>query len=1260
MSVNYNSGKNIFIGWGLPANPEKLDPTKYEGALIYDGSEQMIKYSTGSEWTEPINAPIRKPYALEPTNSSQQSQLRLSKFLTSAEFKDVYRQIAVVFEVYRDEAMLDPVRLPWQPSDESNEESWVIKLEYGTPYLSNTNPTPTGYGEYDPSNYINLLDNGNYEHTRNLYQLPKELFDPEQKFYWRAKYIANDGQESKYSDLYEQTYPSIIDTPYARTRSGIITDKVEISPFVSSFSKTYGQTRWEFYDTAPVNETPVGSSIFSLTTSLDENNKNYNPFRIDVLEDPDPNTFFSGNTYYWRAQHFDQDGDNSAWSIFSNVIIPETEVIKIIYDTRKTISGDAELVLVGTNMDIDWGDGTSNTGLNSAPNVGEKFFHNYNQDFRGEYLITISGDVKEFTFGDEPQETPVSPSSKAKLTKILSFGKKGTIQYFKVPGAINLEEVPNYLPSSITSCRSMFSGCTNFNRDLNLWDTKNIIDMQSMFQNANSFNGDISTWNTSNVGNINGTRVESFRNMFNGATSFNRNINFQEKQDYHGQGDNIIICWDTSKSPTMDNMFRNARSFNGDIRNWDISEKCSNTASMFEGAVSFNNDLSNWDFSKVTDMSNMFNNAFIFNRDIGTGDFSKVTNFSNMFANTNFSRDISHWQLNTDEDINMSGMFQGSSINLNIDTDVANGTWDVSRVTNMSSMFKNCTRFDKPLSNWNTSNVKTMNSMFYNAQQFNQPLETSDDIWNVSNVEDVSYMFCKTRKFNQPLTWNLSNATNLSYMFSDSWEFNSNTRFTLCVDTEKSVDLGSMFESARAFNKNINYNINSDGAWNTSRVNNINSMFKTATVFNQDLSDWDLSNITSTNGVFYYSTAFNQDLGNWSSYMSNVTNMDRMFRDAISFNNGGSDSIKNWNTSNVTSMSYIFYNASNFNQPIGSWDVSKVTSFSGIFRNASEFNQPLNNWNTANVTSFVETFQGATKFNQPLNNWKANNVINMSYMFQNANSFNQSIGNWNTSNVTNISYTFNNAPSFNQDLSNWNTSSANNMVWTFYNATSFNNGDPPKANTKPLTWNTSNVQSMYRLFYNSKFNQDISNWNTSKVKTMREMFANTEFNQPINTNGDNWNTSIVEDMYGMFYCPRKGVSQFNQDISDWDTGNVRSMTNMFARTIFNQDISDWDTKNVTNMFNMFLDSEFNQDISKWNVSLVGSMQNMFQGGKLSTENYDKILNINTGWPSRSVLKQVPFSAGKTKYTSANTEVSDGRLKLLSELWVITDGGKVET
>ena len=57
--------------------------------------------------------------------------------------------------------------------------------------------------------------------------------------------------------------------------------------------------------------------------------------------------------------------------------------------------------------------------------------------------------------------------------------------------------------------------------------------------------------------------------------------------------------------------------------------------------------------------------------------------------------------------------------------------------------------------------------------------------------------------------------------------------------------------------------------------------------------------------------------------------------------------IKDWDVSKVTDMSYIFFGAKEFNQPIGDWDVSNVVTkrgMSSMFSHASAFNQNISSW----------------------------------------------------------------------------------------------------------------------------------------------------------------------------------------------------------------------------------------------------------------------------------------------------------------------------
>ena len=92
-------------------------------------------------------------------------------------------------------------------------------------------------------------------------------------------------------------------------------------------------------------------------------------------------------------------------------------------------------------------------------------------------------------------------------------------------------------------------------------------------------------------------------------------------------------------------------------------------------------------------------------------------------------------------------------------------------------------------------------------------------------------------------------------------------------------------------------------------------------------------------------------------------------------------------TSHITDMSFMFFKAKSFNQPIVNWNTSQVTDMSNMFFNAKSFNQPIGNWDTSNVVYMISMFCNAESFNQPIGNWDISNVKNKQGMFKRAFSY---------------------------------------------------------------------------------------------------------------------------------------------------------------------------------------------------------------------------------------------------------------------------------
>ena len=133
-----------------------------------------------------------------------------------------------------------------------------------------------------------------------------------------------------------------------------------------------------------------------------------------------------------------------------------------------------------------------------------------------------------------------------------------------------------------------------------------------------------------------------------------------------------ISTWDTSGVTSMENLFKDASSFNEDIGAWDTSG-VTDMDSMFESASAFNQDISAWDTSQVTDMSDMFEEASAFNQDLGwCVDDDVVPYFSDTLCASTYCG--VRWETNTG-DCDVSRRTQSPSIRT-----LAAGALELSRI----------------------------------------------------------------------------------------------------------------------------------------------------------------------------------------------------------------------------------------------------------------------------------------------------------------------------------------------------------------------------------------------------------------------------------------------------------------------------------------------------------------------------------------------------------------------------------------------------
>lgn len=215
-----------------------------------------------------------------------------------------------------------------------------------------------------------------------------------------------------------------------------------------------------------------------------------------------------------------------------------------------------------------------------------------------------------------------------------------------------------------------------------------------------------------------------------------------------------------------------------------------------------------------------------------------------------------------------------------------------------------------------------------------------------------------------------------------------------------------------------------------------------------------------------------------------------------------------WNTERVTDMSYMFDDASSFDEKLN-WNTEKVTNMRYMFCDAKRFNKHVN-FNTSNVIDMSYMFYGASSFDKPTN-FNTNNVINMSYMFYGALSFNQLIK-FNTSNVMYMNNMFHGAKRFDQPI-NFNTDNVIDMRYMFTNATNFR--IIPVLNIHNDPWRYIDMiknTELHKIFgittlYNISPEHPCYNW--SRRKNYMIMLTGSGF---INGNGSH-RLFEIEDMY---------------------------------------------------------------------------------------------------------------------------------------------------
>ena len=207
----------------------------------------------------------------------------------------------------------------------------------------------------------------------------------------------------------------------------------------------------------------------------------------------------------------------------------------------------------------------------------------------------------------------------------------------------------------------------------------------------------------------------------------------------------------------------------------------------------------------------------------------------------------------------IGGHFYGCS---NMTTSATNGP-DATGVTDMRSMFSNCSSADPDVSGFDTSSVTDMRNMFNGCS---------------SADPDVS-------------GFDTSSVTNMSSMF---YGCSSADPDVSGFDTSSVADMGSMFSNCSSADPDVS-------GFDTSSVTSMGFMFYGCSSADPDVSGFDTSSVTYMRNMFNGCSSADPDVSGFDT--SSVANMGYMFNGCSS----ADPDVSGFDTSSVTDMSNMFY-----------------------------------------------------------------------------------------------------------------------------------------------------------------------------------------------------------------------------------------------------------------------------------------------------------------------------------------------------------------
>ncbi len=629
--------------------------------------------------------------------------------------------------------------------------------------------------------------------------------------------------------------------------------------------------------------------------------------------------------------------------------------------------------------------------------------------------------------------------------------------------------------------------------------------------------------------------------------------------------------------------------------------------------------------SEATSMAEMFRNCQqLTTLDLSTFDTKNVTDMNYMFYNDKGLKSLNVSSFNTSKVENMSYMFGFCSALQSLDV----SGFNTSEVKSMPAMFMSCLNLTQlDMSNFNTSKVTDMLGVFFNCASL-----TSLDLssFNTSNVERMASMFydCSSLKtINVGEGWNTSAVTNSAYMFSDCSALVGGAGTAYDVEhtdaeyarIDGGADAPGYFAGKNAtpvVNPEAYAVLSEDGQTVTFYYDTQKANRAGVVEINQSYIDTDKGQLnaygTATTAVIDASFADYRPTSTacWFCGCSNLASLD----------------LSNFNTSNVTDMSLMFYGCRSLKTIfIGDgWTTDAVTEGYYMFYNCTALvGSEGTLYHDDHIDAEYARIDGVSYLPGYLTDKRVSSTDNpKAYAVLSDDgqtvTFYYDTQKANRTGVVEI---------------NRNYIMPENDVHSAYGTATSAVFDASFADYHPINtafWfdecskltsisgiefiNTEYVVDMQGMFLNCKSLKvlDLSHFNTSKVQCLRAMFNGC--NELTSVNLSSFNTSNVKNMRGMFnYC----YQLTELDLSNFNASNVTEMNSMFCNctSLKSVNLANFKTLQVKWTEAMFANciSLTELDLSSFETPNLTYVVGMFQNCSSL-----KTIYVGKGWSSERV------------------------------------------